>query len=90
MTKAKHDTDFELTLDTPYLALTGKVWGVYREYFGENWPRYNGTALYFASLIEKTGYPLQHGPHYVLSSLLIKYMYMMQGQSLRIYLIIVK
>ena len=32
--------------DTPYLALTGEVWGVFREYFGWNWPRYNGTTQY--------------------------------------------
>ena len=32
--------------DTPYLALTGELWGVFCEDFGENWPRYNGTALY--------------------------------------------
>ena len=31
---------------TPYLALTGELWGVFSEYFLENWPRYNGTALY--------------------------------------------
>ena len=33
-------------MDTPYLALTGELWGVYCEDFGETWPRYNGTALY--------------------------------------------
>ena len=32
--------------DTPYLALTGKLWGVFCEHFLENWPRYNGIALY--------------------------------------------
>ena len=31
--------------DTPYLARQGKVWGILRKYFGENWPRYNSTAL---------------------------------------------
>ena len=30
----------------PYLVLTGELWGVFHEYFEENWPRYNGTALY--------------------------------------------
>ena len=30
----------------PYLALTGELWGVFCEYLWENWPRYNGTALY--------------------------------------------
>ena len=28
-------------IDTPYLALTDELWGVYWENFGENWPRYN-------------------------------------------------
>ena len=30
----------------PYLTLTCELWGVYCSEFGENWPRYNGTALY--------------------------------------------
>ena len=33
--------------DNPYLALTGELWVVFCEYLWENWPRYNGTALYF-------------------------------------------
>ena len=33
--------------DTPYLALTGEIWGVFCGYLWENWPRYNGTALYW-------------------------------------------
>ena len=37
---------FNLTTDTSYLALTGALWGVYCEDLGENWPHYNGTALY--------------------------------------------
>ena len=37
---------FNLTTDTPHLTLTGELWGIYYEDFGENWPRYNGTALY--------------------------------------------
>ena len=28
--------DFELTTDIPYLTLTGELWGVYCEDFGEN------------------------------------------------------
>ena len=36
-------SELTLTKDTPYLA-----WGVYCEDLGENWPRYNGTALYVA------------------------------------------
>ena len=34
---------FELTTDTPYLTLTGELWGVYCEYYGENWPYYHVT-----------------------------------------------
>ena len=34
------------TKDTPYLALTGNIWGVFCKDLGENWPRYNSTALY--------------------------------------------
>ena len=48
MTAAERKSDFKLTTDTPYLALTGDLWGVYYENFEENWPRYNGTALQFA------------------------------------------
>ena len=40
------DWDFRITKGTPYLALTGKLWSVCLEDFEENWPRYNGTALY--------------------------------------------
>ena len=38
------------TKGTPYLALTGELWGVFCEYLWENVPRYNGTALYFQTL----------------------------------------
>ena len=34
-----------LTIDTPYLALTGELWGVYCEDFQEKIPRFNATAL---------------------------------------------
>ena len=46
MIVAKGEADIRITTDTPYLALTGEPWGVSCEDFGENWPRYNGTALY--------------------------------------------
>ena len=32
-----------------YLTLTGKLWGVCCEDLGENWPHYNGTALYLVN-----------------------------------------
>ena len=44
-TECKSDFKF-LTTDTPYLALTGELWGLYYENFEENWRRYNGTARY--------------------------------------------
>ena len=47
--QAKHYSEFELTIDTPYLALTGKLWGAYREDLGENWPTYKGNVLYCAN-----------------------------------------
>ena len=33
---------FELTKDTPYLALSGELWSVFYEYFNRNWPCYKG------------------------------------------------
>ena len=40
---------FELTKDTPYLALSGELWSVFYEYFNRNWPCYKGFLLYIAS-----------------------------------------
>ena len=36
----------QITNYTPYLALTGELWGVFWEDLIENWPHYKGTALY--------------------------------------------
>ena len=36
---------FELTKDTPYLALSGELWSVFYEYFNRNWSRYKGFLL---------------------------------------------
>ena len=47
MTAGESRSGFKLITDTPYLALTGELWGVYYESYEENWPRCNGTALYF-------------------------------------------
>ena len=33
----------------PFLAVTGKLWGVFRELYEEKWPRYIDSALYRAS-----------------------------------------
>ena len=43
---AERKSNIRLTKDTPYLALTGEVRGVFCEDFEENWPRYSGTALH--------------------------------------------
>ena len=40
------ESDIRITTDTPYLTLMDELWGIYWEDLGENWPRYNGTALY--------------------------------------------
>ena len=37
---------FELTKDTPYLALSGELWSVCYEYFNRNWSCYKGFLLY--------------------------------------------
>ena len=52
MTVAKPRSDFKLTTDTPYLAITGELWGFCCKDMRGNWPRYNGTALYFASALQ--------------------------------------
>ena len=41
---------FELTKDTPYLALSGELWSVFYEYFNRNWPCYKGFLLYNVSM----------------------------------------
>ena len=38
---------FELTKDTPYLALSGEIWSVFYEYFNRNWSCYKGFLLYY-------------------------------------------
>ena len=38
---------FELTKDTPYLALSGELWSVFYEYFNRNWSCYEGFLLYY-------------------------------------------
>ena len=43
--RTEHESKFQLTKDTPYLALTGELWGVCCEDLEENWPLYNSTAL---------------------------------------------
>ena len=50
MTPAEHEWDLKHTTYTPYLALTGELWGVCCEEIGDNEPRYNDTALYFIAV----------------------------------------
>ena len=51
MPAIERKSDFELITDTPNLALTGELWGVYYENF-ENWPLYYGTPLYLAATVQ--------------------------------------
>ena len=46
MTATEWKSDFKITTDTLYLALTGELWGADCDDVRQNWPRYNGTALY--------------------------------------------
>ena len=46
ITIVKPQSDLALTIETPYLNLTGELWGVFRELFKEKWPRYIESALY--------------------------------------------
>ena len=59
MTEAESNTKIKLTNDTPYLVLTGELWGVYCESLEENGQRYNGTALYEITF----AYPKNLTPH---------------------------
>ena len=43
---------FELTKDTPYLALSGELWSVFYEYFNRNWSCYKGFLLYIAAYFD--------------------------------------
>ena len=45
MTPTVHTSDFILTTNTPFLTLTGELWGAYYENFEENGPCNNGTTL---------------------------------------------
>ena len=39
--EVEYKSELESTKDTPYLALTGELWGVLWEYFEKNWLCYN-------------------------------------------------
>ena len=42
---------FELTKDTPYLALSGELWSVFYEYYNRNWLWYKGFLLYIPQIL---------------------------------------
>ena len=44
--EVEHKSEVNLTKDTPYLTPMGKLWDIYYEDLGENWPHYIGTTLY--------------------------------------------
>ena len=44
---ANYKSGITLTKDTPYLALTDELLGVFCVDSEQNWPWYNGTTLYF-------------------------------------------
>ena len=46
VTETEYKSEFEHTKDGPYLALTSELWNVFCEALGENWPRFNDTALF--------------------------------------------
>ena len=50
ITVAESESDIIITTVTPYLALSGELWGIYCEDFGENWPHYNSTPLYYVMI----------------------------------------
>ena len=43
-----YGSGFELTKDTPYLALAGELWDVFCEYFDEKRSCYKGVLLYLS------------------------------------------
>ena len=50
VTVAVYRSDFEPSKDTPYLALRGELWGVYREYFGRKFD-------FFITALHCTSFP---------------------------------
>ena len=53
---------FELTKDTPYLALSGELWSVFYEYLNRNWSCYKGFLLYLSMLGLKLTMLAKQGP----------------------------
>ena len=55
---ADYRSDAGSTRHTTYLPLTGELWGAFCKYLWENWPRYNGTALYCIVYTIISSYPI--------------------------------
>ena len=52
VTEAEHQSEPALTKDIPpHSSPMRASYGVSSQYFGENWPRYHGTALYFVATL---------------------------------------
>ena len=43
--QAEYQSYVESTKDTPYLAVSSELWGVFSEYLWENWTRFNDISL---------------------------------------------
>ena len=56
VTEVKYASEVIFTIDIPYLALTGELWGAFCEDLGENWPRYKGTAHTLLEISQVLGY----------------------------------
>ena len=69
MTEAENKSQFKPTKYTPCLALTGELWDVFCEDWGENWLHYNGTALYFSFANQTVLVHIKHFGKYSCSSL---------------------
>ena len=54
---------FELTKDTPYLALSGELWSVFFEYFNRNWSCCKGFLLYSPCNWVRRGSVIAPGPY---------------------------
>ena len=49
--EAEYQSNAGFTKGTLYLALTSELWVSFCEYLWDNWPRYNGTALYLKAML---------------------------------------
>ena len=63
---------YELTKDTPYLALSGELWSVFYEYFNRNWPCYKGFLLYYFHAVTSMVADRWPNTKYLVSSLIIQ------------------